>query len=49
MAEIKWYHHLFRRREKQLFSEVRSALVAFALMIDFVRNWQGSKLERNGQ
>jgi hypothetical protein len=53
MVEIKWYHHLFRRREKQLFSEVQSALVAFSLMVDFVRAWQGSKLkesiERTGQ
>ncbi len=45
MLEIKWYHHLFRRREKKLFAEVQSALTTFSLMIDFVRAWQGSKLK----
>jgi Cdc6-like AAA superfamily ATPase len=47
MVEIKWYHHLFRRREKQLFAEVQSALMTFSLMIDFVRAWQGSKLKES--
>ena len=39
------FHRLFHVREKRLFNEVRSALTTLALMIDFVRAWQGSRLK----
>jgi Cdc6-like AAA superfamily ATPase len=47
MLDIRWYHHLFKRREKKLFTEVQSALTTFSLMIDFVRAWQGSRLKES--
>ncbi len=47
LLDIRWYHRLFKRREKKLFGEVQSALTTFSLMIDFVRAWQGSKLKES--
>ena len=44
VLQLSFFHRLFRTRERGQFEEVRAALTALALTVDFVRAWRGAKL-----
>jgi hypothetical protein len=39
---LSLFHRLFHRREKELFNDVRAALLAYTYTIDYVRHWHGA-------
>jgi len=49
VLQLPFWHDLFRRRERELFDRVRTALIALTLTVEFVRAYRGAKLNEKGE
>lgn len=49
VLQLPFWHDLFRKRERELFEKVRTALTALTLTVEFVRAYRGAKLNEKGE